>query len=249
MLLRLRDAEEERRKTMELLVQTEKMVSLGQMAAGVAHEINNPLAGVLTCLHNLAASHLAAPRREEYMRLMEDSLHRISAIVRHLLDYARQHPPAFGQVDLLQIIEQTLALLHVRKDYTLPHLCIEADRTKLEQVILNITLNAIQAMADGGTLSFHVDEDRSACRLSITDTGPGIPSDILPKVFDPFFTTKEARQGTGLGLAVSLSLINQHEGAITIRSTIGEGTTCTITLPLRQQPPTEALWTPEAKGA
>jgi signal transduction histidine kinase len=260
MLQRLKEAEVERQKTLELLVQTEKMVSLGQMAAGMAHEINNPLAGLLTCLHNLSADRIPPQRKEEYMRLMEDGLRRISTIIRHLLDYGSQHPPTFQLVDLLQIIEQNLALLdylitkkalRVRKAYSLSHLFTEADRSKLEQAIMNITLNAIQAMASGGTLTFRVHEGTDAFQLSIADTGPGIPRDILPKVFDPFFTTKDAGEGTGLGLAVSLSLINQHGGTITIQSTVGEGTTFTITLPLRQQPITgrEAFITPEEKGS
>jgi signal transduction histidine kinase len=259
MLQRLKEAEEERQKTLELLVRTEKMVSLGKLAAGVAHEINNPLAGLLTCLHNLSADHLPPQRREEYIRLMEDGLRRISTIIRHLLDYARQYPPTFQQIDLLQIIEQNLALLDylltrravkVQRFYSLPHLFIEADRSKLEQAIMNITLNAIQAMEPGGVLTFRVHEEEATCQLSIADTGPGIPAEILPRVFDPFFTTKEAGEGTGLGLAVSLSLVNQHGGTITVQSAVGEGTTFTITLPLRQQPlGGEAVMAPAGKGA
>ncbi len=243
MLQRLKEAEEEHQKTMELLVQTEKMVSLGKMAAGVAHEINNPLAGLLACLRNLSTDRISPQRREEYMSLMEEGLRRISTIVRHLLDYARQHPPAFRRIDLLPLIDQILALLdylitkkelEVIRDYTLPHLFIEADQGKIEQVIMNITLNAIQAMERGGTLTFRVHERNDACQLSIADTGPGIPPEIQSRIFDPFFTTKDAGEGTGLGLAVSLSLVNQHGGTLTVQSRVGEGTTFTLTLPLYQ---------------
>lgn len=244
MLQRLKEAEEERQRTLELLVQTEKMASLGKMAAGIAHEINNPLAGLLTCLHNFAAGHIPPERREEYIGLMKEGIQRIATIVRQLLDYARQQPPAFREVELSQVIDQTLALLDylikkkritVHKAFPSSPFPLEADQGKLEQVIMNITLNALQAMGPGGSLTFRAHTENNVCRLSITDTGPGIPPEILPRIFDPFFTTKGPGEGTGLGLAVSLSLVKQHGGHITVQSRAGQGTTFTITLPLQQR--------------
>jgi len=242
MLERLRRQEEERKKTQELLMRIEKMASLGTLAAGVAHEINNPLGGILNCLSILSKDRVPKQKRKEYLELMKDGLKRIQMAVRNLLDYSQQQKLELVPTDINSLIDQTLLLtqhlmekrnIQVKKDYSC--LCepfqVLTDRYLMGQVIMNIVLNAIQAMEEGGLLTISTKSKDGQCLIEISDTGRGIPEEILPKIFDPFFTTKDVNEGTGLGLPVSLAIIKRHGGAITVKSQIGKGTTFTISIP------------------
>ena len=219
----------------------EKLASIGKLAAGVAHEINNPLGGILNCLYNLRKGTLTAARQEEYWASMEYGVRRVQKIVRQLLDFSQQHEPEFSPADINRIVEQVLVLtthlfgpnqirLEVFPGHDLPSVMV--DRHMIEQVLMNLILNAVQAMKNGGTLTIRTSVVEGVCRVDVTDTGPGIPASILPRVFDPFFTTKGEGEGTGLGLSVNLGIAERHGGKILVESEVGKGTTFTLCLPV-----------------
>ena len=223
------------------LFQAEKLASIGKLAAGVAHEINNPLTGVLTnsslMLEDLADDH---PWREDIQTIVNETL-RCRKIVKGLLDFSRQTRPQRTLLDLNQVVEDTLALVrnqtvfrNTKIVYDLdPHLpTVLADADQMRQVVLNIVLNAAEAMVQGGELRLASASNvaKKAVELRISDTGPGIPDEVRARIFEPFFTTKKT--GTGLGLAVAYGIIERHHGEIRIDSARGKGTTFTISVPI-----------------
>ena len=230
---------------------SEKLASVGKLAAGVAHEINNPLGGILNCLYNLNKGTLSAARRDEYLASMEDGLRRVQKIVRQLLDFSQQHQPEFSPADINQVIDRVLVLtthlfapnrivLDAALGHALPSLMI--DRHMIEQVLMNLILNAVQAMKDGGQLSIRTFVEEGVCMVEVRDTGSGIPASVLPKIFDPFFTTKGEGEGTGLGLSVSLGIVERHGGKILVDSEVGNGTVFTLCLPVsRERQPVEKV--------
>jgi PAS domain S-box-containing protein len=230
---------------------SEKLASVGKLAAGVAHEINNPLGGILNCLYNLGKGTVSPARREEYLASMEDGLRRVQKIVRQLLDFSQQHQPEFSLTDINDVIERVLGLtthllapngivLGTALGNSLPRLMI--DRHMIEQVLMNLVLNAVQAMKGGGVLAIRTTVEEGVCHVAIRDSGSGIPASVLPKIFDPFFTTKNEGEGTGLGLSVSLGIIERHGGKILVESEVGQGTVFTLCLPVaRDRQPVEKV--------
>jgi two-component system, NtrC family, sensor kinase len=232
------------------LVQSEKMSSLGKLAASVAHEINNPLAGILTYAKLLIRMHeegeLSEKARESCtrnLRLVQRETERCSAIVRNLLDFARQRPPSLKDLDVSTVVEEALTLLAHRlamqnvvlqKDLP-PMPPIKADFGQLRQSFVNIALNACEAMNKGGTLTVVSKAVGSSIEVSVRDTGPGIAPENLSHILDPFFTTKE--KGTGLGLSVVYGIIDRHGGTIDIESQVGQGTTVYVRLPVTSGAP------------
>lgn len=224
------------------LIQAEKLSSIGLLAAGVAHEINNPLSGVLGCVKVLRDNTaMTEQRRDEYFETVRDGLERIQTIVRGLLDYARQRPPTPEPVEPAEIVSASLRLVAPatkKKDLTIvtdletTQAGVRADRAQLMQAIVNVLLNAIYAAPPHTQLeiSTHSMPDRAGIRIA--DHGPGISKEILHRVCDPFFTTKPEGEGTGLGLAVTLSIVRANGGDLQLESTPGLGTTVTIWLPL-----------------
>lgn len=223
---------------------SEKLASVGKLAAGVAHEINNPLAGILNCLYNLRKGTLSPARQEEYWVSMEDGVRRVQKIVRQLLDFSQQHEPEFSSTDINQIVDRVLVLtshlfapnlirLETLLGPALPSLMV--DRHMIEQVLMNLILNAVQAMKSGGVLTIRTTVAEGVCRVEVGDTGSGIPPTVLPRIFDPFFTTKSEGEGTGLGLSVSLGIAERHGGKILVESEVGKGTTFTLCLPLSRE--------------
>jgi two-component system NtrC family sensor kinase len=223
------------------MIQSEKMVAIGKLAAGVAHEINNPLTGVLTnsslMLEDMADDH---PWREDIQTIVNETL-RCRKIVKGLLDFSRQTKPQRTLLDLNQVVEDTLSLVrnqtvfrNTKIVYALdPHLpTVLADADQMRQVVLNIVLNAAEAMVQGGELRVASAADPAAktVELRISDTGPGIPDEVRARIFEPFFTTKKT--GTGLGLAVAYGIIERHHGRIRIESARGKGTTFTVSVPI-----------------
>ena len=223
------------------MIQSEKMVAIGKLAAGVAHEINNPLTGVLTnsslMLEDLADDH---PWREDIQTIVNETL-RCRKIVKGLLDFSRQTRPHRTLLDLNQVVEDTLALVrnqtvfrNTRIVYELdPHLpTVLADADQMRQVVLNLVLNAAEAMEQGGELRLgsSANSAKKAVELRISDTGPGIPDEVRVRIFEPFFTTKKT--GTGLGLAVAYGIIQRHHGEIRIETSRGRGTTFIISVPI-----------------
>jgi len=228
------------------LVRNEKLSSLGKLAASIAHEINNPLAGILT-FAKLIVRNLDQGLPDEATRkvmvknllLVQRETERCSAIVRNLLDFARERPLTVVEVDPNAVVEEALQLLanqiHIQGvaiDKRLgPIPTVQGDFGQLRQAFVNVVMNACEAMARGGRLSIEsaMVENGKWVEVAFTDTGPGITPDVLSKIFDPFFTTKE--RGTGLGLSVVYGIVERHAGKIELRSEVGKGTRVAIRLP------------------
>ena len=230
------------RKMLEQQVRNaERLASIGKLAAGVAHEINNPLGGILNCLYNIRKGTLTASRAQEYMHLMEDGLYRVQKIVRQLLDFSQQHEPELKSVDVNVIMDRVLALtdyallakqVMLTREYApvLPKVMV--DPHMMEQVFMNLVLNAVQATAKGGMITIRTREQAGQCEIDVEDTGCGIVPEVRPHIFDPFFTTKRTGEGTGLGLSVSLGIIERHGGEMKVETQVDKGTTFTVRLPV-----------------
>lgn len=228
---------------------SEKLASVGKLAAGVAHEINNPLGGILNCLYNFRKGTLPPARQEEYLSAIEDGLRRVQKIVRQLLDFSQQHEPELAPTDINSVVDRVLVLtnhifvanhivLDTQLGRDLPALMI--DRHMIEQVLMNLVLNAVQALRGGGKVSIRTRVIEGVCQVQVQDSGCGIPPHILPRIFDPFFTTKATGEGTGLGLSVSLGIVERHGGRLLVDSEVGRGSTFTLCLPVvRESYPTE----------
>jgi two-component system, NtrC family, sensor kinase len=230
------------------LIQAEKLTSLGQLAASIAHEVNNPLAGVLvyTQLLNKKIANDTLPKdvARNYLGKMESELVRSTKLIRSLLDFARQSPPALRDTDINDVVTRSLELVvnsaQLKQIKIVQELSpglpkFRADADQLQQVCLNLILNAIQAMADGGTLTLRTMQEKSKIKLEVQDTGSGISAENMKKLFTPFFTTKKEVKGVGLGLAVSYGIIQRHQGSITVESKEREGTTFRVYLPVKNE--------------
>jgi signal transduction histidine kinase len=233
------------KESQEQLIQAEKLTSLGQLAASIAHEVNNPLSGILTYTQllekKIKTDNYDKDVALNYLAKMEAELIRSTKLIRNLLDFARQSPPAFRQVNLNEIVNRAFDLTshsaqlqHIQVsrelDPSLPSLM--ADFDQLQQVCTNLILNAVQAMPNGGNMQIRTSVENSQVKLEVQDTGCGISPANMQKLFTPFFTTKREVKGVGLGLAVSYGIIQRHNGKIDVQSKEGEGTTFTISLPL-----------------
>jgi len=244
---RVQERTQELQKVQDQLVHAGKMAALGELAAGVAHEINNPLTGVLTfsslLLKKVDENH---PWRKDLDTIVQQTS-RCRNIVKGLLDFARQRKPDKRQWDIQQLLDKTLTLLEKQAPFqniqivkefntNLPMLFIDADQ--IQQVFMNILLNAADAMSGkGGTLSIRTGRRDGMVEVAFTDTGCGIPREHLSKLFDPFFTTKQTGKGTGLGLAISYGIIQSHSGDIKVESEAGKGSTFRIRLPIEPENP------------
>ncbi|MBI2090984.1 MAG: HAMP domain-containing protein [Deltaproteobacteria bacterium] len=235
--LKDRHAEEIRR--------AENLASLGKMAAGIAHEINNPLAGMQNCVRTLLKKAGHDAQGIQYLKMLQEGLDRIGRTVRQLLDFAREAKPKTEPTDLVPLLRRCLALLeHDLTSRKISHSLttvselpsVLGDSQQLEQLFLNILMNALEAMADGGEISISVGRSKRQAGLfaevRIRDTGVGIPPDHLARIFDPFFTTKEVGKGTGLGLSVSYGIAKAHGGFIDVQSEVGKGSTFSVVLPV-----------------
>jgi len=231
------------KESQEQLIQAEKLTSLGQMAASIAHEINNPLAGVLVYTQLLSKKVAGDTFKKEealdYLSKMETEVSRCSRIIRNLLDFARQTEPTLRLVDIHQVIEQVLAMVghqaqfqnvEVVKEFSPSLPKVMADFDQLQQIFTNLTLNAIQAMPDGGRLTIRSSAADGEVRIDVQDTGCGISKENMGKLFTPFFTTKAKGKGVGLGLAVVHGIIERHKGRIKVQSEVGKGTTFSVYL-------------------
>jgi signal transduction histidine kinase len=216
----------------------EKLAALGQLTAGIAHEINNPLAGMLNCVKTMEEEPENLDLQKRYLPLLHKGLRRIESTMRQLLNYGRVEPLRIHQVhidtvilDCLDLLGYRLKNIAVNLDLRFNALCC-IDSEAIKQIVMNIILNATQAMPEGGALDIASREEGGSVLLIIEDTGVGIAEELQGRIFDPFFTTKEVGEGTGLGLAVTLAMVQRLGGQISVRSRPGEGATFTVTLPI-----------------
>lgn len=246
--------------TRQQLIQAAKLGALGQLSASVAHELNNPLAGVLVYTRLLKEKLSAGPFSKEQalanLSKIEMAIDHCSAITRGLLDFARQSAPLLRPVTLSRAVDKTLSLVGHQAKTKMIEIAREeapslppvvADFNQLVQVFVNLVVNAFQAMKQGGKLTIRSSRDENGwVRVGFQDTGCGISAENMDKLFTPFFTTKEEVKGVGLGLAVSYGIIERHGGRIEVQSEVGKGSTFTVCLPPHEEE--AAAESPRASG-
>jgi signal transduction histidine kinase len=239
-----RETEGEKELLQEQLRHADRLATIGKLAAGVAHELNEPLGSILG-FAQLAKKNAGMPKQavQDLDRIVSASLH-AREVIRKLMLFARQMPPRRTRLSLNQVVKEGLYLFEARcarqginlelsLGQDLPE--VYADATQLTQVLTNLVVNAIQAMPRGGKLSVATRADHEAIVLRIEDTGEGMSPEVKKQIFLPFFTTKEADHGTGLGLAVVHGIVTAHRGTIQVDSRVGRGTRFGIRLPLAAQ--------------
>lgn len=238
----LTDFARELERSQAQLIQAEKLAATGRLAASIAHEINNPLQSIHNCLYLALNRPLTDEKKRHYLTLAQEEVERLITLVQRTLEFYRPSKGRSVSTDLNRLIDNVLALSNKRLEHgriavrtqlqpDLPP--IDAVPDQLTQVLLNLVVNAIEAMPDGGELLIVTQASEGRLRVIVRDTGAGLSSDEAAKIFEPFYTTKA--NGTGLGLAVSYGIIQRHGGQIDVAGTPGQGTTFTITLPLDRQ--------------
>ena len=236
MLLELKNREEQ-------LLQSRKMAAVGTLTAGIAHELNNPLNNISLITESMIDDYDQMDKNQK-MKMLKDiftQVERAGVTVANLLDFTRRDESFFSLININDVLSKTLNFvaneilinkIQLNKELSLNLPGIKGNQHNLQQVFLNIFLNAIQAMPDGGILTVKSYVENNSIRIDISDTGVGISEENMQKIFDPFFTTKKVGEGTGLGLSVSYGIIKQHHGQILVDSKLGSGSLFTIKLPV-----------------
>jgi len=231
----------EKRRFEQQIVQSGKLAAIGELAAGVAHEINNPLFAILGLVEFLLKDAEPGTKAQERLELIQQTGLEIKDVVRALLDFARERSDEFETVVLSDVLEQTVDLVQrttLRKEielverYAPEPLYAHASAGQLKQIVLNLMTNAQQAMGETGTITIELEREGTFALIRVSDTGPGIPADVLDRIFDPFFTTKRELGGTGLGLSLSQSIAVGHGGTLVAASPPSGGAEFTFRLPL-----------------
>jgi two-component system NtrC family sensor kinase len=232
------------RRTQEQLLQSERLAAMGRLTSQIAHELNNPLYGIMNTLELLKTEISPQSKRRKILEMALSETVRLSELLRKMLSFSKPDQEEKQAVDLNTVLDEIL-LLHEKQlqendikikisfENTLSQ--ISASKDQLRQVFLNLVANARDAMPDGGTLGVTTSADSENVRIEITDTGIGIKEEHLKKIFNSFFTTKDSVKGVGLGLSVCYGFIKDHGGDIQVKSKVGSGTTFTITLPILQE--------------
>ena len=239
--LQLREMSEEQARLRQSLSRSEKLAVIGELAATVAHEINNPLDGLQNCTKILRRPNRPPGQCEQLLDMMESGLHRMELIVRRLLSMSRDEPIALAPTSLQAVCEDAAFFAAPRlnrhgvklvRDFPVEPLIVQADAQHLAQALLNLMINAADAMVEGGTLTVRGRADGGGrVTLDVIDTGSGVEPAHLPHIFEPFYSTKPGGRGTGLGLSVVARIVAAHQGTIDVRSEPGLGTTFSISLP------------------
>ena len=242
----LQDRDEQLKQfTMKKIMESERLALIGQLAANVAHELNNPLQGIVTYSRLLLERMPAHDASRPFVQKIVSQADRSRDIIRGLLDFSRQRTPNRQPSDVNKVLQDCVALVDDQASFhnielirdlpdNLPHVII--DPAQMQQVFINMMINAAEAMQNGGrlTLSTRVEPPNKCVQVSFTDTGYGITAENMERIFDPFFTTKQTGHGVGLGLAISYGIIKEHQGTLTVESEVGKGTTFTIQLPVKE---------------
>ncbi|RMH74511.1 MAG: sensor histidine kinase, partial [Calditrichaeota bacterium] len=253
MISRLEDAYTELQRANASLVQSEKLASVGTLAAGIAHEINNPIAGLQNCIRRIRRNPENMRQNEKYLTMMDEAIGKIERVIKGLLDYTRNEEMDFTELDIREVVEKALLLVAyplekhrvtVTREFPSQLPPVQGSFNHLEQVIVNLLLNSIHAIRERRQKDPHCPAkivlsagmENNKLRLSIQDTGAGIPPEHLGKIFDPFFTTKPVGEGTGLGLSVCYKIVQAHRGTIRVTSNVNRGTEVIIYLPTPVDP-------------
>jgi signal transduction histidine kinase len=233
---------QELQASFEHLRRVDRMAAIGQLSASLAHEIRNPLASIRGAVDVLGQPKTTDEVRREFRAIIQKECGRLEHLLKELLDYARPRPPEYRETDVSQKLESVVALLArtaaknritLRQNVSMGLPSVECDPDQIRQVILNLALNAMQAMREGGEVVLSGCQEGSHVLIEIRDQGHGIVAEDLDKVFEPFFTTKE--NGTGLGLPVVRQIVAQHQGTISARKNKGKGMTFSLRLPLHRR--------------
>lgn len=237
----IEDAQDREKVQRAQLAHTEKMAAVGTLAAGVAHEVNNPLAGIMTCIENMRGNLDDREMIERYLKLIHDGLQRIEHTVVNLLDFSRERKMELAPTSINHCLKHVVELakyqlregrveVEYRLDPTEPF--VMADPFQLDQLFLNLMLNARQAMPEGGRLTLRTLRTGSQILVEVRDTGVGIPVEMRERIFNPFVTTRRVGEGTGLGLTVSDSIVASHGGTLDVESTVGQGSVFRVSFPM-----------------
>jgi signal transduction histidine kinase len=247
-IIKRREAEDDQLKLREQLIRSEKMAALGQLSAGIAHEIRTPLTSIKIFIQSLEKEIELDENQKEDFRIIKKEIDRINENVIRFLNFARPEEPSFQRVSIHELIKDTLNLLapkmranSVDLEISFPEVSppVEGDPKQLGQVFLNLFLNALEAMPRGGVLTLRStlktipESHEEILQISVEDTGCGIPEKDRPYLFDPFFTTKDA--GTGLGLSIVYSIVQKHNGQIEVESQMGKGASFIVSLPVQRE--------------
>lgn len=236
-------ATRERIEALEKLRHTERLATLGRLSAGMAHELGTPLNVISGRAKLIASAQLTSNETIHSAQIIGEQTERMTHIMRQLLDYARRGESSKQRVNVAEQLDIVVEMLHsavtkqrIETELNLPdeQLMVKADPGQLQQVILNLAMNGIQAMGRGGTLKIDLEahpEDKDLIQISISDQGDGISAEDLAHIFDPFYTTKEVGQGTGLGLSIAQGIVSEHDGSIEVDSTPGQGTCFRLNFP------------------
>jgi len=235
---KLRRAHEELRENFEGMKRAERLYALGQLSAGLAHEIRNPLASIEGAAAVVQRELTPEDRRREFLDIIQKESRRLNQLLTSFLNFARPSPPHFKTIEMDGLLDSVIILAQhagetsrreLKKDIQPGLSRLECDPEQLKQVLLNLVMNAIQATPQGGTVVLAAREDGNKVTIDVHDQGPGISADSLDRVFDPFFTTKQ--NGTGLGLSVAYQIVSQHGGTLTVARNSPDGVTMRVSLP------------------
>ena len=239
---KLAKANRDLQDSFEQVKRADRLSAIGQLSASLVHEIRNPLASIDGAANLIESAQTCDEMRGESLAIIHKEIQRLNRLLTNLLDFARPRKPEFQAMEPGRLFDAIINLtghsaqqkgIDISKDIPSPVPAFECDPEQMKQVILNLTINAVQAMTDPGQIVLSAQQNGASVVIGVRDQGPGIPEEDLDKIFDPFFTTKDA--GTGLGLSVVHQIVTQHGGTVTVQKNPGRGTMFSLVLPLRQR--------------